>query len=326
MDRKNHRSDGFNAISPDGLPITSKVFSTREEAEQYIVKWCKRFQSQGHYLTAEWVRIPVNELAKNVSIVPARETFGEMWDCEFEEIQTKAIDNNIDEAGDNLNLQSNKSHEIGGDKVSAETVFVNRRDFLDRWSKMEIRERSDAGSPVEVAPKALEQMANWGENLAARWMEQVGFCPQGMIIWGIEGNYVMDRPPPFDQGETWFTDRARVACVAAGAYGVAFFSSASARHPDSSNRDEVVLIVGESRQGRIHRILPVLRDEKGIFRNFGASAQVNQHDFELVAEFLSVNAPGKEERAQAMAEVAKRGIELRDLNGERRERGRGMRM
>lgn len=59
----------YHILSPDGFPISAEPFASQKEAEDFIPKWCERYQEQGHYTTADRERIPVGELPDHVKVV-----------------------------------------------------------------------------------------------------------------------------------------------------------------------------------------------------------------------------------------------------------------
>ncbi len=60
----------YNVLSPDGIPIAPKPFASRKAAQAFIPLWCKRYERQGYYLTAQWEKIPLEELPYCLRIVP----------------------------------------------------------------------------------------------------------------------------------------------------------------------------------------------------------------------------------------------------------------
>ena len=58
----------FSVISPDGVPIAPEPFASREEAEQFVSRWCERYVRQGYYAAVDG-RIPLEELPNYLSIV-----------------------------------------------------------------------------------------------------------------------------------------------------------------------------------------------------------------------------------------------------------------
>jgi len=64
--------DEFIVLSPDGFSIHYEdTYSTPEEAEQKAREWVKNFESQGYYSSAQYGRIPLNEVLDYCRIVPA---------------------------------------------------------------------------------------------------------------------------------------------------------------------------------------------------------------------------------------------------------------
>jgi hypothetical protein len=91
---------------------------------------------------------------------------------------------------------------------------------------------------------------------------------------------------------------------------------------ESPNRQEVVIIMGESREGCMQKILPILRHENGKFKGLGeANIEENQTKGRF-AQFVPVEIPDKETR-----DMAKRVLEGTVRREERgRGQGRGMAM
>lgn len=61
----------YHILSPDNLPLCSdepKV-NTQAKVIDYILRWARRYEHQGYYLTAQRERIPYWELPNRVQIV-----------------------------------------------------------------------------------------------------------------------------------------------------------------------------------------------------------------------------------------------------------------
>lgn len=68
------RNAKCHILSPDGVALTSKPFENVKEAAEYIRHWCADlWKSQGYYVTQEWNRIPVDDLPRHLTLVPAEE-------------------------------------------------------------------------------------------------------------------------------------------------------------------------------------------------------------------------------------------------------------
>lgn len=58
----------YTVISPDGLPITTDVLATREDAYRALNAWVRRFASQGYYAAANGERIELKWLADRCTL------------------------------------------------------------------------------------------------------------------------------------------------------------------------------------------------------------------------------------------------------------------
>ena len=65
------KEESFNVLSPDGFPITPEPFSSEKAARDFIPEWCKRFEHQGYYSTADREQIPLKELPDHLQVVSA---------------------------------------------------------------------------------------------------------------------------------------------------------------------------------------------------------------------------------------------------------------
>ena len=59
----------YDVISPDGFPITFEPFESRRAAQEFIPKWCQRYEVQGYYSTSQWKHIPLEDLPNRLTIV-----------------------------------------------------------------------------------------------------------------------------------------------------------------------------------------------------------------------------------------------------------------
>lgn len=66
----------YDILSPDGFSISfDEVWDSRQEAQEALNKWAKRYEQQGYY-SSNRGRISLDELADHCRIVPV-----EMDDC-----------------------------------------------------------------------------------------------------------------------------------------------------------------------------------------------------------------------------------------------------
>jgi len=210
----------------------------------------------------------------------------------------------------------------------------------DYPSQPKVRE----GWRVEVSPKALDQIGDRAEQIAWAFLRHTDFCPQTLFIYGSEGRFILQRPHPFDQGQEWFMERGKLACVAAGAYACAFVSeawavrpqkvkqvNASRRPSESPDRENVLTIAAESREGSIQKVVTIRRNEEGKFVGHGETLMLDRDHVEDHSHFLTAEIPEKEMREKARIELQAKGLDLEQLReerilgrGEEEDRERGM--
>ena len=63
---------GWQALSPDGVPIEMRTWPIALVAIRALNDWCERFRAQGFYECADGTRIPFDELAGRCVVVPPR--------------------------------------------------------------------------------------------------------------------------------------------------------------------------------------------------------------------------------------------------------------
>jgi len=59
----------YVVLSPDNIPINQNNYPTYEIAMRAKEKWVKGFMFQGYYSTANWERIPLDQLASRCSVI-----------------------------------------------------------------------------------------------------------------------------------------------------------------------------------------------------------------------------------------------------------------
>jgi hypothetical protein len=235
-------------------------------------------------------------------------------------------------------------------EVPNQAMRENAKMELSRIKVVQFAGRQEApkvkeGWRVEVSPKALEQIAERAEAVARGFLQQAAFSPQTLYIYGTEGRFILQRPYPFDQGQEWFAERGKLACIAAGAYACAFVSEAwtvrpkegkqvdlSRRPSESPDREQVLMIAAESREGNFQKGLIIRRDRAEKFAGYGETLGLQRNDVKDHSQFLTAEVPTKEMREKARMELAAKGLELERLREERlgreeeEDRGRGMGM
>lgn len=189
----------------------------------------------------------------------------------------------------------------------------------------------------ERSHKALEEEMRYAEITASEWMKHAGFCPQTFFIWGEEGRFILERPRPWDQGHEWFTKAAKLACATTGAYACVFISEAwtviprEGLQPDlnvppsrSPNREEILMIIGQTREERSQRAIQVFRDANENFLRLGEPFAFHEDSVKKFGSFLSdaISMSGTKQRA--MRELGEMGFHRKLQKEERRERDQGM--
>jgi hypothetical protein len=94
----------------------------------------------------------------------------------------------------------------------------------------------------------------------------------------------------------------------------------------SPDRQEVITIIGETRQGHAQKILTIERSADGKFIGFGQRPEMQAQDATIkgrFSQFLSPNVPDEEARELAKQVMERIGIQREREQAEKRERGLG---
>lgn len=60
----------YDVISPDGFAISAtETWKTREEAEEALNKWIKRYRTQGYYSMSNREKLPYDSIYNSCSII-----------------------------------------------------------------------------------------------------------------------------------------------------------------------------------------------------------------------------------------------------------------
>src|SRR5581483_2332852 len=178
-------------------------------------------------------------------------------------------------------------------------------------------------APYDPALTAMNVMLERAEDIAVRYLKIVNVCPQTLFFWGVEGHFVMDWSPFEDQRNRWLYERGKVACTAAGAYASVHMIQAMVATPEnaktmgsdletsrSPRQEEAVLILGETREGRIEKGFPVRRDEQANFIGLGDAFPYADFCIKDTDRFLTPEPPTALKRIHAKNELRGLGINL----------------
>jgi hypothetical protein len=189
-------------------------------------------------------------------------------------------------------------------------------------------------SILDEGREALKELMKEAERYVSLQMKYEGHCPARLYMDGIDGKAILNPPEmSSEQAKDNFATLAKLVCVAHGANATVWVSEAwmlrtkkdenldlSILPSESLDRQEAVIIMGESREGGFQKYLPILRHENGKFKGLGeANLEENQTKGRF-AQFLPAEIPDKETR-----DMAKKALEGTVQRKEMwRGRGRGM--
>jgi hypothetical protein len=187
--------------------------------------------------------------------------------------------------------------------------------------------------------QALEEEMRYAEHVASEWMKQAHFCPQTFFMCGEEGRFVLKRPRPWTQGHEWFAKAGKLACAATGAYACVFVSEAwtviprEGRQPDwnqspsqSPDREEIIMLIGQTREERVQRAIQVFRDDDENFLWLGEPFTFHPDSVKQYGSFLSEQVSTRETKESAKRELEEMGFRRKLTKEESREQGRGTEM
>jgi len=192
--------------------------------------------------------------------------------------------------------------------------------------------------------ESLQKLMNEADLFAKHAMQKTGGIPATLFIHG-ENGVSMFRPKEMrdEQVKDEFANLARLVCIATGADATVFVSEAwmklakpgqkldLSRAPSSyADKQEVAIMMGQTRTACQQRMLPMLRSRDGKFIGFGEEHKINADRFEgRFANFIPWDYPDAEVRAVAREALSKLGVnidkqQVQQTQWRREERGRGM--
>jgi hypothetical protein len=180
-------------------------------------------------------------------------------------------------------------------------------------------------SPVQMPRQlqTLDDLLAQAEHYANYSMRNMGRVPPTLFLIGPDGPLMfMPESLADEQAKDDFANMARLTCIAHAATATvmtleAWMKSATPgeeldmTEPPSEafDRREVVVLMGESRDGQKQKFLPIIRSDNGNFFGFGESdVPVIDQIKGRFAQLLPPNAPTAEHRALAKAMLKVKGI------------------
>jgi hypothetical protein len=185
----------------------------------------------------------------------------------------------------------------------------------------------------EQERKHLEDLMVDADLFAKHSMNETGGVPPTLFIHGANGKTLLS-PDDFsgERAKDEFSETARLMCVAQDADATVFLSEAWMRQavpgeePDASklpsqcpDRQEMLIMMGETRGCCQQRMLPMERSEDGKFLGFGQEQKMEADRVEgRLANFIPAEYPDGREREMASEALAERGVEMEEQERERR--------
>lgn len=185
---------------------------------------------------------------------------------------------------------------------------------------------------------AMEELMREAEAYATMAMRKMGRLPATLLLHGVNGGAMFaPRPMSSEQSKDHFATTARLMCIAEGADATVFVSEAwmrtqkkgekldlSKAPSECADRQEVVIIMGETREGCMQKTLPIERSENGRFLGFKESPVTTEHVKGRFAQFLPPTFPNQQEMRQATQLLEMLGIHQSETRKRGQEYGRGM--
>lgn len=184
--------------------------------------------------------------------------------------------------------------------------------------------------------KALDELMLHADNYVNDTMRQCGELAATVFMIGPDGITGFSRADVADDGKKRdFIYTTRMMCIAHDATAAVLCSEAWMRSnkagerrdqslspAESPDRQEVVILMGESRENTIQKVLPLERSEEGEFMSLGQGPEI--YDAKITgqfASFLPEESPDEVSKQMAKQYLASHGMRLGKKN--RMERGFG---
>jgi len=162
--------------------------------------------------------------------------------------------------------------------------------------------------------EALKELVTKADLYVKQAMSREGRVRPMLLIQNLEGTAMM-LPNSFtsDQGKDAFVAAGRLMCVAHGAAAAVFVAEGwaclresgkpldlSTPPSKSPDRQEVLMVMGESRYEGDRKLLPIVRSTNGRFVGFGEPHRLSDHQLKgRFAQFLPEKYPSREDQRKA---------------------------
>jgi len=195
-------------------------------------------------------------------------------------------------------------------------------------------------SPVQLPRqlKTLDDLLAQAEHYANYSMRNMGRVPPTLFLIGADGP-VLFIPESLadDRAKDDFATTARLMCIAHAASACVMTLEAWAKFAkpgekldlteapsEAFDRREVVVLMGESRDGQKQKFLPIIRSDNGKFFGFGESEVPDVDEMKgRFAQLLPTKVPDDELRQVAKAMLKGKGVKFAQPgNAPRLPRGR----
>jgi len=195
-------------------------------------------------------------------------------------------------------------------------------------------------SPVQMPRQlqTLDDLLAQAEHYANYSMRNLGRVPPTLFLIGADGPVIFIPENLADDGaKDDFATTARLLCIAHAATATVMTLEAwmKAATPgekldmteppsEAFDRREVVVLMGESRDGQKQKFLPIIRSDNGKFFGFGESDVPSMDKIEgRFAQILPPKVPDNEMRLLAQTMLQVKGVKVAQSgNGPRLPRGR----
>jgi len=183
---------------------------------------------------------------------------------------------------------------------------------------------------------ALNELMREAERYVLFQMNTSGECPPRLYMDGSEGRHIFTpRSLASEKHKDDFARLARLTCVAHTADATVMVSESwmvsakNGKPPDlavapsqSPDREEVVTLMGESREGMRQKIFPLLRHQNGKFKGLGEAREMEADTpAGRFTHFVPAEPPTRQEREEARAILEGEGLIKARKKEEREERG-----
>jgi hypothetical protein len=182
---------------------------------------------------------------------------------------------------------------------------------------------------------SLEKLMNEADLFAKHSMQQTGGIPPVLFIHG-ENGIGMFRPDKMgdQRSKDHFAGLAQLVCIATGADATVFVSEGwvkmakagerldlSKAPSEYADRQEMAIMMGQTRTSCQQRMLPMIRSKEGKFLGFGNEHKINADRVEgRFANLIPWDYPSVKAQAAAKEALSKLGVASYQREEERRHR------